>query len=602
MKKKTLKLNRRLGMKTTILLFFVTTNLMLAQHPTLDYIHTLETDILNPIHVSAIASEVDKSGNLYVLGKLRGELDIDPSINETILTATGGSANGGDFFLAKYNKVGSLLWGFNIGGAGTVTPRGLSLDSSNNPIVSGQFRGAVDFDPGSGEEMEYSSIYGDGFIVKYSSNGFFMWKNTVRNFGIDLRITDHITEIDNTTGNSVISGVFNDAIEILDVNGQVIFLTTSSLGLFDGFIAELDANGNWIRMEQIVYTGLNVAVKTIDYDSQFNVILGLTLDDVTTFDFAEIKKYPASWNETTLITIKPASNAFTIFELNEVAIDQSDTNRMYLTGYFKGNLSLNGIPILSNTSSDNDGFLIKANKLGNLGWVKHIKNVLIGYDNITPTAMVANDQRIFLSAAFFGSYDILNRNGQHQFIHNYSSGSACVIKYRSDGTIIWDANLKSTSVGNSVASISLDNGNFYLYGIFGGVTDFDMDPFQQSNTNIANGTKDFFIGKYIDYQGFSSTSSTSKFETLTDMQNENDLRVFSLYEKTYSINYTSQLDHGVMIYRVLNSFGQEIQSGVMQKGMAGYHADTNLSALSSGVYLIEIYNNNFKMNKRIIVK
>jgi len=277
--------------KTYLLLIFLVmaSGYLICQtqtHPTLDYINTLVTgDGIHPspLNVNATTSVLDSNGFLIVYGSFNDKVDIDPSpFNVITLTKTSSNGRNKDFFIAKYHPLGHLVWGFNIGDSANMIPKSMSVDSDDNIIVGGSFQGEVDFDPdpiGTATELGIT----DGYIAKYSPSGDFMWKNHIVRYSVQypvLEIFDHVTKHGGslaTRGNSIIAGNFKDQVTFNNVNGQNVTLVVNTPGALDGFLAEVNSSGQWVRVQKIGFTNKNVFLETIDFDSFENVIIGSTL-------------------------------------------------------------------------------------------------------------------------------------------------------------------------------------------------------------------------------------------------------------------------------------------------------------------------------------
>ena len=90
---------------------------------------------------------VDDSGYIYATGLFRDTMDFDPGPDVFEIDLVGGS----DIFIEKLDPDGNLVWVKQIAGISYESPGNIVLDTMGNIIVSGQFSGTVDFDPGSGE-------------------------------------------------------------------------------------------------------------------------------------------------------------------------------------------------------------------------------------------------------------------------------------------------------------------------------------------------------------------------------------------------------------------------------------------------------------------
>jgi len=113
----------------------------------------------------------DSSGNIYLLGDFLGSVDFDPSTNSTTLFS-----GSGNMFMAKYDSNGNFLWVMDLPGSSlSVESKSMDKDSSDNLYVTGNFRGTISYDPGSGTFVNISSSNsGNGediFICKINSSG-----------------------------------------------------------------------------------------------------------------------------------------------------------------------------------------------------------------------------------------------------------------------------------------------------------------------------------------------------------------------------------------------------------------------------------------------
>ncbi len=93
----------------------------------------------------------DSSGNVYVTGHTRGDLD-------------GNTRNGGlDIFVVKYNSSGVKQWTQQLGTIADEPGRGITSDSSGNVYVTGWTGGSLDGNTSAGGM--------DLFVVKYDTDG-----------------------------------------------------------------------------------------------------------------------------------------------------------------------------------------------------------------------------------------------------------------------------------------------------------------------------------------------------------------------------------------------------------------------------------------------
>jgi RHS repeat-associated protein len=112
----------------------------------------------NPAQTGANSVTLDSSGNAYVAGA--GAV---PTTSGAIQTSANGKA-----FVTKFNSTGSNLT-FSTG-LGTATARGIALDSSNEPVITGDTTSAS-FPTTTGAWQTSNQGGDDGFLVKLNSSG-----------------------------------------------------------------------------------------------------------------------------------------------------------------------------------------------------------------------------------------------------------------------------------------------------------------------------------------------------------------------------------------------------------------------------------------------
>lgn len=129
---------------------------------------------LNDQSVRALAT--DDLGNIYLLGQLSGEMDLDPGPGSFALQ----NLNGQDIFFAKWSGMGELRWGHGYFGGYADFARSLAVNSATNEMyLCGNFTGTVDFDFGPSTYNLTADANGDGFLMKMQCPA----ENTVLNVG-----------------------------------------------------------------------------------------------------------------------------------------------------------------------------------------------------------------------------------------------------------------------------------------------------------------------------------------------------------------------------------------------------------------------------------
>jgi hypothetical protein len=118
---------------------------------------------------------VDDQGSVYLTGTFTGDTDVDAGLGVRALHSHGGT----DAFAAKFDSTGRPLWAHAIGGQGDDRGAGVAVDPAGFLFLSGSFTETVDFDPGPGVHPLTSAGGSDGYLVKYTWDGFCVWAESI---------------------------------------------------------------------------------------------------------------------------------------------------------------------------------------------------------------------------------------------------------------------------------------------------------------------------------------------------------------------------------------------------------------------------------------
>lgn len=129
------------------------------------------TDFFNRLPVVADDQSV------YIGGDFMNEVDFDPSESEDVRTPAGYM----DAFVNKYSANGTYQWTRTFDNNDVDRIRGLDVDGASNKLyLTGEYRGTIDFDPGSGVDEHTSTVLGptargDTFLVALDTDGDFVF-------------------------------------------------------------------------------------------------------------------------------------------------------------------------------------------------------------------------------------------------------------------------------------------------------------------------------------------------------------------------------------------------------------------------------------------
>lgn len=92
--------------------------------------------------------EIDGQGNICVVGEYASTIDFDPGPGMNIKTSPPGGFSTRNSFVAKYDPSGALIWVNTLGDTGFENVVDISLDSTGNLYIAGDYYYSADFDPG----------------------------------------------------------------------------------------------------------------------------------------------------------------------------------------------------------------------------------------------------------------------------------------------------------------------------------------------------------------------------------------------------------------------------------------------------------------------
>ena len=135
------------------------------------YLWTLTFGSRDRAGVNRVA--VDAGGNILLVGHCHGWLDLDLGPGRDLHPCWS------DIFVIKLAPDTSYRWGHTFGGNAFDSGHGIATDVVGDVYVTGTFRETVDFDPGDGvDRYTARAPYDDIFITKFQTNGSYAWTRT----------------------------------------------------------------------------------------------------------------------------------------------------------------------------------------------------------------------------------------------------------------------------------------------------------------------------------------------------------------------------------------------------------------------------------------
>lgn len=184
---------------------------------------------------------VDAGGNTIAVGRFRDSIDLDPGTSVIYVQSQGDD----DLFVTKVDQNGNYLWGFRLGGTINDVAEGVDVDAVGNIYITGYKQGSQDMDPGPGTAIVPAYGNQDGFILKLTPQGTFIWvkvfEGVIGAGPMDICIDG--------SGNILTTGHFSNGVDFDP--GPLLFILGTSSGS-DAFISKLDSGGNFIWAVELV--------------------------------------------------------------------------------------------------------------------------------------------------------------------------------------------------------------------------------------------------------------------------------------------------------------------------------------------------------------
>jgi hypothetical protein len=303
-------------------------------------------------------TDVDRDGNVYLVGKFNGTVNFDSLGIGFPMTSQGGN----DSFIMKLDSSGSFIWARQVGGVFGDTACIVTADTIGNIFVTGSFKGPTDFNPGIG--VSNISI-GTDFVLKLDTAGNYLWAKSFDLTGMYPGLIRYAKAIYNGNINLLISIPGTGSYD-LDP-GANVFLVNGSISSALA-IVQLDTNGdlNWISTELFDYNGPPDNINDVNFGINGNLyVVGNTYGMGNNPSKAYIKGFNhlgtylgVKYVTSTGSALNNGSNA------HRLAID--NLGNVYMCGDYYGTVYFDG-----NARSGGGVFLAKVNNgLGSYSWVK----------------------------------------------------------------------------------------------------------------------------------------------------------------------------------------------------------------------------------------
>jgi len=485
-----------------------------------------------------------------------------------------------DYFVAKYDAQGNLLWALKNGGSAQEWIEDLCVDDSGNIYITG---GSMSPTIAFGGTTYTNTSGSDKFVVKYNASGTFQW----------VKINDGWTSYVATDsfGNLLLAGQHNAPLVI----GTNTFVNHS--GGSDIYLAKYNSSGNliWALSDG---SAADDALNSIHIDANDNIILtGYFVGDSTVF------------GNSTLVGIDTASkgdiflvkyDSFGSFvwgknigggaEVQQALSTSSDvTGNIYCTGLFTSpSLSFGTTTLVNSSSSQNnaDMFIAKFNALGNLIWAKNETGV---GDEVGGYIAVDAIGNVYVAGFFFGPSMSM---GNAMYMNTDTVGTTrdiILMRYDAFGNLLWADQINGNKE-DRVSALSIDgNGNVYMSGHF--LSDaISFGSNSLLNNNSTEPRYDHFLAKL-------KTDKTNRIEKYARSNVE-----FFPNPVSEHLNFVIPNDHQANLsITITNLIGQTLFFNPdFEIDNTKRIQSIDLSFLSSGIYVMTIRNDEYQGHLKFV--
>jgi hypothetical protein len=452
-------------------------------------------------------------GSLGTFGLSKLAVFVPPVVNP--LTNSGSN----DAFVVKYNSNGIPLWARRLGGTVSDIAYSVSVDSSGNVIVTGQYASnPLNVYAANGSTVSFTltnSGSNDVFVVKYDSSGTPLWARRIGGTGSD--VSESVST--DSSGNVIVAGYYtstSNPLNIYAANGSTVSFTLANSGNIDSFVVKYDSSGTplWARR---MGGAANDGAYSVSTDSSGNIVvagysqsnpLNVYAANGSTVSFTLSNSAGAD-----VFLVKYDSSGTPLWArrigggITDVAesVSTDSSGNIVVAGYYDSNplniFAANGSTVsftLTNTPGGaNDAFVVKYDSSGTPVWARRIGGG--GYDAVTSVSTDSSGNIVVAGYYDSNPLNIYAANGSTVSFTLSNSGSidSFVVKYDSSGTPLWARRMGGTS-SDIGWSVNVDSsGNVIVVGEYtGSLNIFAANGSTVSFTLTNSGSNDVFVVKY----------------------------------------------------------------------------------------------------------
>ena len=243
---------------------------------------------------------IDAAGNLYTTGRFKGLVDMDPGTGEQHLSTAGN----GNTFVLKLDGGGNFNWAKQTTGAADSYAIGqaIATDPFGNVYITGDFAGAVDFDPGPDSYDLKPFDQNDIYVLKLDPDGNLSWARQLIRSAVSTGARA-IAVDDN--GNVYTAGFFQGG----SLNSGNCDSLLNCPGCYKPFLIKQDNKGNLVWRKSFGVSVYPATINSIALDAGSIYSTG-ELTNTADFDPAKaVLNLTASWEDIYIHKMSPCTSS-----------------------------------------------------------------------------------------------------------------------------------------------------------------------------------------------------------------------------------------------------------------------------------------------------
>lgn len=441
----------------------------------------------SPVSEFGYGIAVGPSGSVYVTGQLRSTVTPMTAYNwdGTAFGATLPNSSSDDAFVVKYNGDGLVQWVARIGAIQDDVGTAITVSPDESVYVTGYTGSGCVVYSSNGTTFTSPTTFGsgDGFVVKYNSNGIAQWLAAIKTGGVGDSGQALATD---SLGNLYLSGVgIFSTITITNGNGTTA-LTLPDDGSATSFVVKYNSTGTVQWGARQAAAGLNDGY-AIAVDSSRNVYIGGRYTGGT------LTVYNQGTSGTAFATTLANSGSDDVFlaKYNESGAVQwcarlesvgseigfgmttDSAGNVYIGGNYTSALTARDLTdvafatTIAATGGTKNSFLAKYSSAGAVQWLTRLNSPAEIQLNGVTSDSLAN---IYVTGFFQTSMTMFSQGGSVAAFSATAVGNfdTFLAKYNSSGVSQWLLPRGSTVLDKSFAVASDSAGNTFQTGVYAG--------------------------------------------------------------------------------------------------------------------------------------